>query len=247
MYILKNQDIVLTSTWVVDQTITMNFSNCIQAITDRFSQLLVLSKQPFNQALVLINQQFKFVSMNSSQKFQAKITQDLTRVFTTLGHVINQESAFLCQITLFKDMLTNADILLDVNQRLKRTAPISSPIQQPTTIFEQSFSVKPVNSKLLTFAKRSITDIWTPYSVTSIGDTANKNFIAMNENFHAIQASELRLAHQQTQLAQNFHLMQTHEKQLARKELYIELRTFKSNAFLHNLDLILKTIQLDPH
>ena len=93
MYILKNQDIVLTSTWVVDQTITMNFSNCIQAITDRFSQLLVLSKQPFNQALVLINQQFKFVSMNSSQKFQAKITQDLTLVFTTLGHIINQKLA----------------------------------------------------------------------------------------------------------------------------------------------------------
>ena len=72
----------------------------------------------------------------------------------------------------------------------------------------------------------------------------------MNENFHAIQASELRLAHQQSQLAQNFHLMQTHEKQLARKELYIELRTFKSNAlqnFLYNLEEILKTIRLDPH
>ena len=44
--------------------------------------------------------------------------------------------------------------------------------------------------------------------------------------------------------------MQTHEKQLARKELYIELRTFKSNAlqnFLYNLDEILKTIRLDPH
>ena len=116
-------------------------------------------------------------------------------------------------------MLTNADILLDVSQRLKRTAPISSSIQQPTTIFEQSFPVKTVNSKLLNFAKRSIKDIFTPYSVTSIGDNTNKNFLAMNENFHAIQASELRLAHQQSQ-----------EKQLARKELYIELRTFKSNA-----------------
>ena len=127
MYILRNQDIVLTTTWMVDQTITMNFANCIKEITDRFSQSLVLTKQPYNQALVLINQQFKFISMNSSQKFQAKITPDLTRVFTTLNHVINQESAFLRQITLFKDMLTNADILLDVNPRLKRTAPISSP------------------------------------------------------------------------------------------------------------------------
>ena len=72
----------------------------------------------------------------------------------------------------------------------------------------------------------------------------------MNQNFHEIQSSELRLAHQQTQLAQNFHAMQTHEKQLARKELYIELRTFKANAlqnFLFDLDEILKTIRLDPH
>ena len=94
MYILRNQDIVLTTTWVVDQTITMNFANCIKEITDRFSQSLVLTKQPYNQALVLINQQLEFISMNSSQKFQAKITPDLTRVFTTLNHVINQESAF---------------------------------------------------------------------------------------------------------------------------------------------------------
>ena len=149
MYILKNQDIVLTSNWVVDQTITMDFPNCIQAINERFSQLLVLTKQPFNQALVLINQEFKFVNMNSSQKFQAQTTQDLTRVFMTLGHIINQESAFLRQLTLFKDMLTNADILLDVSQRLKRTAPISSSLQQPTTIFEQGLPVKIVNSKLL--------------------------------------------------------------------------------------------------
>ena len=169
---------------MVDQTITMNFANCIKEINDRFSQSLVLTKKPYNQALVLIDQQFQFISMNSSQKFKAKITPDLTRVFTTLNHVINQESAFLRQITLFNEMLTNADILLDVNNRLKRTAPISSPKQQPIIIFKKSSSVNPVNSKLLTFAKRSITDIWSPYSVTSIGDTANKNFISMNKNFH---------------------------------------------------------------
>ena len=147
-------------------------------------------------------------------------------------------------------MLTNAEILLDVSQRLKRTAPISGSLQQPTNIFEQGLPVQIVNSEVFNHAKRSITDIFTPYSVTSIGDTANKNFLAMNENFHTIQASELRLAHQQSQLATNFHLMQKEERQLARKELYIELRTFKSNAlqnFLYNLELILKTIQLDPN
>ena len=104
----------------------MKFDDISNLVNEKFSQLLVFTKQPFNQALVLINQEFKFVNMNSSQKFQARTTQDLTRVFTTLGHIINQESAFLRQLTLFKDMLTNADILLDVSQRLKRTAPISS-------------------------------------------------------------------------------------------------------------------------
>ena len=152
MFILKNQDIVITSNWVIDQTITMDFPNCIQAINQRFSQLLVLVKQPFNQALVLIDQEFKFVNMNSSQKFKAHTTQDLTRVFTTLGHIINQESAFLRQLTLFKDMLTNAEILLDVSQRLKRTAPISGSLQQPTNIFEQGLPVQIGNSEVFNLA-----------------------------------------------------------------------------------------------
>ena len=78
--------------------------------------------------------------MNDSQKFNAKITPDLTRVYTTINHLINQENVFLRQITLFNEMLTTADILLDVNTRLKRTASINSPKQQPKIIFEKSFS-----------------------------------------------------------------------------------------------------------
>merc|ERR1712215_92074 len=127
MYILRNQDIVLTTTWMIDQTITMNFANCIKEINDRFSQTLILTKKPYNQALVIIDKTFQFISMNNSQKFNAKITPDLTRVFTTINHLITQENAFLRQITLFNEMLTTADILLDVNNRLKRTASINSP------------------------------------------------------------------------------------------------------------------------
>ena len=56
MYVLRNQNIVLTTTWMIDQTITMNFANCIKEINDRFSQSLVLKKKPYNQALVLNNQ-----------------------------------------------------------------------------------------------------------------------------------------------------------------------------------------------
>ena len=72
----------------------------------------------------------------------------------------------------------------------------------------------------------------------------------MNHNFKEVQSNELRLIHQQQQLAKNFHAMQNTEKSLPRKELYIELRTFKENAlqnFLFDLNEILKTIKLDPH
>ena len=141
-------------------------------------------------------------------------TQDLNRVFTTLGQIIDQELAFLCQLTLFKDMLTNAEIFTDVSQRLKRAARISGSLQQPTNILEQGLPVPIVNSVVFNYAKRSITDIFTPYSVSSIGDTANRNFLAMNSNFQTIQATELKLAHQQTQLAKKFHLMEKKMRQI---------------------------------
>ena len=145
MYVLKNQNIVLTTTWITDLTITMNFANCKKEIFDRFSQTLILTQKPYNQALVIVDKTFQFIGMNDSQKFNAKITPDLTRVYTTINHLINQENAFLRQITLFNKMLTSADILLDVNSRLKRTASINSPKQQPKIIFEKSSSVNPEN------------------------------------------------------------------------------------------------------
>ena len=52
MFILLDQDIVITSNWVIDQTITMDFPDCIQANNQRFSQTLVLVEQPFNQAFL---------------------------------------------------------------------------------------------------------------------------------------------------------------------------------------------------
>ena len=84
MFILHDQEIVITSNWVIDETITMDFPGCIQAINECFSQTLVLVKQPYNQALVLIDQKFQFVNMNHTSKFMAHTTQDFQRVFATL-------------------------------------------------------------------------------------------------------------------------------------------------------------------
>ena len=79
---------------------------------------------------------------------------------------------------------------------------------------------------------------------------SEQNFLAMNSNFQTIQATELKLAHQQKQLAKNFRSMEIKERKIARKELYLELRSFKANSlenFMYNLNMILKSIQLDPN
>ena len=71
--------------------------------------------------------------MNDLQKFHAKKTPDLTRIYTTIQHLIEQENAYLRQITLFNDMLKSANILAEVNPRLKRT------VSKPST------GIKPKN------------------------------------------------------------------------------------------------------
>ena len=95
MYILKDQSLVLTSTWVEDITITLNFKICKTKLHERFSQHVSISKQPFDQALVLKNKIFMFIDMNDDQKFYGKKTPDLTRIYTTFQHLIAQEQSFL--------------------------------------------------------------------------------------------------------------------------------------------------------
>ena len=204
MYILKDQTLVLTSTWVADITVTLDFQHCKTKINERFSQQISLSQQPFDQALVIKNKIFMFINMNDDQKFYAKKTPDLTRIYTTLQHLIAQEKAYLRQITHFNDMLKKANILATVNPRLKRTVSKSSAGKHTNITFEKSLPKNHENYKILTFVKRSITDIFSPYSLTSIGDTANKIFLSMNHNFKEVQSNELRLTHQQQQLAKNF-------------------------------------------
>ena len=143
MYVLKDQTIVLTTTWITDITITMDFENCKKEIFERFSQTLILTQRPYNQAFVIVDKIFQFIGMNDSQKFNAKITPDLTRIYTTINHVINQENAFLRQRTLFNDMLMSADILLDVNSRLKRTASINSPKSSLKRVFLKIMKILP--------------------------------------------------------------------------------------------------------
>ena len=57
MYILKDQSLVLTSTWIEDITVTLDFQHCKTKLNERFSQQISLSQQPFDQALVIKNKQ----------------------------------------------------------------------------------------------------------------------------------------------------------------------------------------------
>ena len=96
---------------------------------------------------------------------------------------------------------------------------------------------------------RSLADIFTPYSVSSIGDTANQNYLKMNRNFQSVHVTEQKLAHQQKILSNDFRSMNTNQKNVTRKELFLELRSCKTqslNNFMFELNQILKTNHLDP-
>merc|ERR1712215_224293 len=140
MYILKDQTLVLTSTWVEDITITLDFQICKTKLHERFFQHIYISQQPFDQDLVLKNKIFMFIDMNDDQKFYGKKTPDLTRIYTTLQHLIAQEKAYLRKIIHFNDMLTKADILTPVIPRRKRTVSRSNTEDHTIITFEKILS-----------------------------------------------------------------------------------------------------------
>ena len=121
MFILRDQNIVLTVNWVTtDQVVTMDIPSFVQALNDRFAQTLDPVQKPYNQALVLVDQVFKFIDMNSPNTFVAYPSSDLKRVYLTLTKIIEQESTFLNQLISFKSMLESAQVLTDVTTKLKR-------------------------------------------------------------------------------------------------------------------------------
>ena len=79
--------------------------------------------------------------------------------------------------------------------------------------------------------------------MSSIGDTANRNYLLTNRNFKTIHTTELILAHQQRVLAQYYKTIKVNDLKVARKELFLELRSFKIQSltnFLFDLEQILQ-------
>ena len=164
---MKDQEIILTKNWEnEDQVVNMNFSGFQKQIMKVFLQTLMPKAQPFNQGLVIIDQTFQFINMESPLVFETNATFDLKRDYTTLYQIIDQEINFLTQLTSFQSMLHSAKVFTTKTPKTKRhTFNIAKVLEAHKTPF--------FNPKIL--SKRSIADIFTPYSVSSIGDTANKN------------------------------------------------------------------------
>ena len=99
---------------------------------------------------------------------------------------------FLEQLTSFRQLLQSAEVLKNETPKTKLNV---------------------LNPKINSLQKRGILDIFTPYSVNSIGDTGNRSYVLMNKNFNTIQTTELKLAHQQKLLADNFKTM--HQAEIA--------------------------------
>jgi hypothetical protein len=229
VWILRDQEILLTKNAKQDdEIVNMMFSGFSTTMQRIFAQTVTPTKQQYNQGLVLENGVFQFVPMNTSRVYEVQNNKDMSQVFRTFSQLIDQDKKFLSQLESFQTMLIQSKVFKN---------PSSTPPPQ-----------NQIESVPLRFT-RNIADIFTPYSVQSIGDTAGQNYKKMNKNFKVIQVTEQKLSHQQRSLAAHFVSLTTAEKDMQRKELYLELRAFRTSYFhnfMFDLAEILKHNSLDP-
>ena len=122
----------------------------------------------------------------------------------------------------FKAQLQSTDILL------KEILP-----EETTNALEPVIERKP----------RGILDIFTPYSINSIGDTVNANYDKMNHNFEKVHVTELKLQHQQMIIANNIGQMNKNELNLVQKEMFLEIKLFQEHMltnFIFQLQKLIK-------
>ena len=103
--------------------------------------------------------------MDTTETYLAKNNQALNQVSTLLSQILAQELNFLNQLNTFQTMLQSADVfttpttLIPTESRPKRNILIKpKPLAREHSV-----------------TKRSILDIFTPYSLSHVGDTANEN------------------------------------------------------------------------
>jgi hypothetical protein len=229
IWIIRHQNVILTQRFRHDSAFSLQFTNFTQMIQSRFGQAITIESQNYNQVLVLIEQRLQFVNIDSQTMFLCQNTTNLAHVATLFHQIIEQDKSFLLELTFFQNMLQNAEILTE------------NSIVSDRTLAKRHVSANNT-------VKRSLGDIFTPYSVTSIGDTANNNYRLVNRNFNSIQVTETKLAHAQNVLSQNIMDLQDHEIELLMKEIFLELRSLQEsalNSFFFDLQQIITHNHLD--
>ena len=191
------------------------FPGFTATLRNTFGQTVIPTRQPFNQGLVLEAGQFKFVNMNTSDIYEVQNTVDMSQAYRTFSQLINQDQKFLNQLESFMSMLINSQVfepsstpVPTAKQLSKRSIKAFPSVHTSYYIRNLMFSRVPTNDLTSNNGrirnKRNIADIFSPYSVQSIGDTAGENYAKLNLNFDQIHHTEERLSHQQTVLAQQF-------------------------------------------
>ena len=127
--------------------------------------------------------------------------------------------SFLNQLTSFTDMLHDAKIFsTPVSNELtsETTTQASKPkrsISHGSNFYKLSmsnvFNISLIDRAILNRTKRDIFDIFTPYSISNLGSTANQNYKLMNRNFKQIHITEEKLSHAQRTLHQQYDTLNT--------------------------------------
>ena len=96
-------------------------------------------------------------------------------------------------------------------------------------------------------SKRNLLDIlFSSYSIDQIGETSNRNFKSMNDNFNKMKSFSEKLWHSQNQMAQTIKNLNIDEKKVHYQTLYLEFAQISSNIyelFIYALSQIKKSVK----
>jgi hypothetical protein len=206
-WILRNEITILSHKVSTDQILHFTFQTFKTMINHGFSQNIAIQQENFIQILVVDKSKLKFISFDADELFNVQLTSNVLLVNDLFKDIIQKESQFLEQITAFQTMLETSEIITT-------QAPIEKNV-------------------IPSLSKRSILDVFSPYSVGNLADTANVNYKLINRNFKQAHSAEKKLSHRQFVLAQQFNQYSSAQKLTQQKELYLEMHQFKSDILLH--------------
>jgi hypothetical protein len=181
VWLLRGQEVLLTKgSNKEDEVINMMFSGFTSTMSTNFAQDVTPTKQNFNQGLVLEEGLFKFVPMNTSSVYEVQVNADMSQVFRTFTQLIHQDQKFLNQLESFQKMLINSNVFQNPS-----TTPIppKQVVKRSPAVFSGNLANVKLNATFKLRFPRDIADIFTPYSVQAIGDTAGENYKKRTQTF----------------------------------------------------------------